>query len=276
MSLNILILGGTSWLGGATARIARQRGHQVTCLARGDSGEVPDGVRLVGADRWIPGAYHGVADQDWDVVVEVSWQPELVESAVAALAARALHWVYVSSGSVYADHSLVGGDESAAICPSWEGSGEVGHEDYAGAKAACETALRAAVVAHRLVIVRPGLIAGSGDPSDRFGYWPGRVARADSADAVLTPPMEIPLQVIDVLDLSAWVVDLGEHRSAGVLDAVGDVVTFGQLAGQCAAAAGRSPAFVPADQDWLLEQGVEPWAGPESLPLWLPSPSTPG
>lgn len=248
----------------------------MTCLARGQSGEAPDGVRLVAADRWIQGAYDGVTGQDWDVVIEVSWQPELVETAVAALAARARHWVYVSSVSVYADHSLVGGDESAAISSPWEGSGEAGHEDYGGAKAACETAFRVAVPVDQLVIVRPGLIAGYGDPSDRFGYWPGRVARAQPADVVLTPPMEIPLQVIDVLDLSGWLVDLGERRTAGVFDAVGEIVTFGQLIGQCVTATGQSPTFVAADQDWLLEQGVEPWAGPESLPLWLPVPEYAG
>ena len=276
-SPRILILGGTSWLGGATARLAHERGHEVTCLARGQAGEAPGGVRLVRADRWEPGAYDEVAGQDWDAVVEVSWQPELVRSALAALAGRTRHWVYVSSVSVYADHSAVDADESSETHLPWTGTGEVGWEEYGPAKVACEAACADAFPDDRLLIARAGLIAGYGDRRDRFGYWPARIAKADAADLqVLVPPMDTAVQVVDVEDLADWLVDAAENQVSGTYDAVGDVFGFEELAGECAAVAETDPTFAPVDQAWLLEQGVEPWAGPESLPLWLPLPEYAG
>ncbi len=102
---SLLILGGTSWLGGALAAQAVQRGLDVTCLARGDSGEVPSGCSFVRADRTSVDAYEAVADRDWDLVVDVARQPGQVRGAVRALGDRAGHWTFVSTGSVYADQS---------------------------------------------------------------------------------------------------------------------------------------------------------------------------
>ena len=106
--MRILVLGGTAWLGGEIARRALERGHQVTCLARGRAGSAPVGATFVAADRDLPTAYGQVSGQDWDVVVDVSWQPGQVRGALEALADRARHWVYVSSGSVYAEHARHG------------------------------------------------------------------------------------------------------------------------------------------------------------------------
>ena len=269
-SRRILVLGGTSWLGGAVARIAHERGNAVTCLARGNSGTVPDGVDLVQADRWEDGAYDGPAGQDWDAVIDVSWQPELVRSALAALAPRAGHWVYVSSISVYRDHSADGTDE---LHEPWAGTGEATAEDYGPAKVSCETACLETVPADQLLIARVGLIAGYGDRSDRFGYWPARVATTESPETVvLVPPMETPVQVIDVEDLAGWLVSTAEAGTSGTYDVAGDVFGFEELLGECADVTGKDPTFAAPEQDWLIEQGVEPWAGPESLPLWLPLP----
>ena len=113
--MEILVLGGTAWLGRIKATEALARGHEVSCLARGERGGVAQGARLIVADRAHPDVYLAVQDRDWDAVVEVSWQPRFVQEAVDALAARARHWVYVSSVSVYADTDVVDADESARL-----------------------------------------------------------------------------------------------------------------------------------------------------------------
>ncbi len=268
--LDLLVLGGTSWLGGAVARHALDRGHRVTCLARGETGTPPDGVTWVRADRTVPGAYDAVADRDWDVVLDVSWQPDQVRSALAALADRAGHWVYVSSCSVYADDAIPGEAEEAAVHPAHPGSGPVAIEQYGPAKVACEEAVVSAMGADHSALGRAGLIGGYGDRSDRFGYWPARVDRAIDGAPVLAPPRDTPVQVVDVEDLAAWLVHVAEHRVPGVFNALGDETTVGAVLDACEAATGRRPAYVEVGDDWLAEQDVAPWMGPESLPLWLP------
>lgn len=239
----LLVLGGTSWLGGALAALAVGRGHHVTCLARGESGTVPAGATHVRADRWSPGAYRGVSNQDWDAVLDVSWQPELVRAALTALAPHSRHWVYVSSISAYADHATPDADESAALLDAWRGSGEAGVEAYPSAKVSCETSCRALVAHDQLLIARAGLIVGYGDRSDRFGYWPTRFARASDGDEVLAPPPGMAVQVVDVVDLACWLLDAAERRLAGTLDAVGPAVTFTDVLAACADVTGVDPPW---------------------------------
>ena len=116
--MKILVLGSTAWLGGQIVSAALIRGHQVTCLARGSAGGVPDGAVLVQADRNDPGSYDTVAADRWDVVIDVSRQPGQVKSAVAALADQVGFYIFVSSGNVYADHSTLGKDEGGALLPA--------------------------------------------------------------------------------------------------------------------------------------------------------------
>ncbi|HSE10036.1 MAG TPA: oxidoreductase [Nocardioidaceae bacterium] len=274
--LRILVLGGTSWLGGHVAKIGVSRGHGVTCLARGESGSVPAGAQHVVADRHRPDAYDVVAEQDWDAVVDVTWQPQFVRSALASLASRTPQWIYVSSISVYADHSLPGADESADLLPTWSGSGTASIEEYGEAKVSCETACREVVGSDRLLVARAGLIVGYGDRSDRFGYWPARFAQSQHSEPVLVPPHDMPVQVIDVLDLAGWLVDSAERGVTGVYDAVGEQLSFADVSASCVAVTGASPDLVDPGEDWLLEAEVSPWAGPDSLPLWLPRESHAG
>jgi nucleoside-diphosphate-sugar epimerase len=248
----------------------------VTCLARGEAGTPPDGVSWVRADRRETGAYDPVAGQDWDAVLDVSWQPDQVRSALAALGARAGHWLYVSSCSVYSDDATPGTDESAATHPPYPDPGPVDIEAYGPAKVACENACVDAMGADHVLIARAGLIAGYGDRSDRMGYWPARAARAADGEPVLAPPPQAPSQVIDVDDLSAWLVLAAEQRTPGRFNAVGEQVTVADYLEASAAAAGSRPAYRSATDEWLASQEVAPWSGPESLPLWLPQPEYAG
>ena len=273
--LDLLVLGGTSWLGGAVARHALARGHRVTCLARGDSGHAPEGAKHVLADRDDPAtAYQAVAGRPWDAVVDVARQPLHVRGALDALAGDARHWVFVSTCSVYADDSEPGQDESARLHEPWRGAGLAPDHEYGPAKVACERAVLDA--APDALVARAGLIVGYGDRSDRFGYWPARFARAGAGDRVLAPPGDQSLQVVDVEDLGGWLVRAAEERTGGVVNAIGIEQTLGALADLCALEAVNPVDVVAVDDAWLQDQKVAPWMGPDSLPLWLPRPEYAG
>ncbi|WDF32810.1 NAD-dependent epimerase/dehydratase family protein [Arthrobacter agilis] len=262
----VLILGGTAWLGRELARVLVRDGDHVTCLARGIAGPPAEGAVLVAVDRALPGAYAAVRGEEWDEVIELSWNVQHVTDALAALAPGAAHWTLISSCSVYASDAEVDQTEAAALM---EPGPDPDIEDYAVAKVLCER-LSAAALGGRLLTVRAGLIVGPGDPSDRFGYWVSRFGLAGDG-AVLTPTLAgRHVQVIDVRDLAAWTVGAGRRGTTGVVNAVGEIHAFGEVMAQARSIAGHTGPVLEAVPEWLVEQGVAYWAGPRSLPLWLP------
>ncbi|KZC93696.1 MULTISPECIES: NAD-dependent epimerase/dehydratase family protein [Clavibacter] len=260
---DVLVLGGTAWIGRLVAERLVARGDRVTCLARGASGSAPAGARHVVADRDGDDAYDAVASADWDEVVDLTSSAAHARAAVAALADRARHWTLVSTVSVYASFERAGDDESAAVVDP------VDLDEYGQAKVAAERAVTAALAGRRM-IVRPGLMAGPGDDSDRFGYWPARFALAGDGPVLVPDASDRRVQVIDARDLADLVVEVGVRGLDGVVDAVGESVPLAEALDLAADAAGSTGERVVVSDARLADAGVRHWAGPRSLPLWLP------
>ncbi|KRF08290.1 reductase [Arthrobacter sp. Soil782] len=260
---NVLMLGGTAWLGFQIAEQLLARGDAVTCLARGESGRAPAGAAFVQCDRRSPDAYGAVANQTWDEVIELSYEPFLVQGALDALADRAKHWTLVSSVSVYATNTDAGADESAPLLEP------VDLEDYGQAKVAAEQVSQEALN-ERLLIIRPGLIAGPGDGSDRFGYWAGRFALAGEGPVLSPIADDRVVQVIDIEDIAIFIAQAGRSGITGVINATGNQHALADVLALCADVAGFTGELVRASDGWLIDHDVRFWAGPRSLPLWVP------
>ncbi|CAB4933582.1 unannotated protein [freshwater metagenome] len=267
--MDLLILGGTAWLGRELSAIALDRGHAVTCIARGTSGGVAEGARFIAADR-DSYDFADIAADSFDAIIELTWQPGQCGDALRALAGRAKHWTFVSSCSVYASHRDVDGDESAELLAATSAL-RAEMSEYGEAKVACEVATRG-FVGDRLLLVRPGLIGGSGDMSDRAGAWVARCAGFPDESLMVPDSLDLVTQVIDVRDLAKWAVGAIENGLTGTFDAVGPQMSLGDWIALARQVAGHSGEVRAVDPSWLIEQGVSEFMGPESLTMWLHDP----
>jgi 2'-hydroxyisoflavone reductase len=267
----LLVLGGTMFLGPEIVEAALARGWKVTLFNRGKTNPqlFPDLEKLHG-DR-DPAKGDGLKSLEgrrWDAVVDTSgYVPRHVQASASLLAPVARQYVFVSTISVYADNSKPGADETAAVGTLKDPAVEkVDGETYGPLKALCEQAAEKAMPG-RTTIVRPGLIVGPNDPSDRFTYWPVRVAKGGEVLAPGTP--QDPTQFIDVRDLGNWIVLLLEKNRTGVFNATGpkEPLPMGELLASCKRVSGSDAAFTWVPSAFLEAQQVAPWS---DMPVWVP------
>ena len=255
--VKLLVLGGTKFLGRHLVENALARGHEVTLFNRGQTNPqlFPEVERLRGDRDGELGALEG---RTWDAVVDTcGYFPRIVRQSAETLRDNVGLYLFVSSISVYRDLSGPV-DEDSPLAeledPTVEDMGEE-FENYGGLKALCERAVQD-VYGDRALIVRPGLIVGPHDPTDRFTYWPRRLRQGGP---ILAPaPPERRVQFIDVRDLAAWMLDLLEAGRGGVFNATNDGVAWGELL------AGGDVVWAP--DEFLLERGVGEWM---ELPMWI-------
>lgn len=272
--MRLLVLGGSVFLSRAVAALAVERGHDVTCACRGASGSVPSGATHVAVDRTHP-LPESLAS--YDAVVDVGRQPSWVRRAVERFPDA--HWVFVSTINVYADDSTADGTPQTLPLrePRWDDVDlSVDPEAYGPMKVACESVVQSGT--RSSTIIRPGLIVGPGDPTGRFTYWVSRLGDVATHPSVLAPgdPEDL-VQVVDVRDLAAWVLACAEGRATGTYDAVGPATPIRELLAAVALGCGGGDAALTwVSQEALVEQGVIPWSGERSLPLWLPRPEHDG
>jgi 2'-hydroxyisoflavone reductase len=274
--LRILILGGTGFIGPHQVRYALARGHKLTLFNRGRKPkEWPAPVEELVGDR-NTGDLKALADREWDVCIDNPTSlPFWVRDAGQVLKGKVKQYVFVSTLSVYASDKATGQDERAPVA------------GYKGADPMKETmeTLRADLEAlygplkalsekeaekwfpGLATVVRPGLIVGPGDETDRFTYWP---ARLDRGGEVLAPgDGKDPVQFIDARDLAEWTIRLVEARTLGVFNAMGPggELTMGAMLDTVRDAVGSKARLTWVPADFLDAQKVSPWG---DMPVWVP------
>ncbi|MGZ5250527.1 MAG: NAD-dependent epimerase/dehydratase family protein [Caldimonas sp.] len=273
--LRLLILGGTGFTGPHQVRYALARGHQVTLFNRGRQPQTwPAPVEELIGDR-NTGDLKALEGRRWDVCIDnPTTLPFWVRDAGRALQGRVDHYVFVSTISVYAANDKAQ-DESAALAP-YAGQDPMAEtaqslrdrigELYGPLKAVSEQEA-ARQFPGAVTIVRPGLIVGPGDETDRFTYWPVRLARGGE---VLAPgDGSDPVQFIDARDLAEWTIRMAESRTLGVFNATGPdrPLTMAGMLGGIASAVHANVRLAWVATEFLEAKGVSPWS---DLPVWVP------
>ena len=266
--LRILVLGGTGFLGPQFVEYALSRGHTLTLFNRGRTNThlFPDVEKLVG-DR--NGDLESRRDRTWDAVVDNSASnPKWVRDSAQLLKDAVGTYLFTSTRSVYSDFSTIGMDESGPVFQVDRAAIDEGRQlPYGQAKALCEVEANAALPG-RTLIVRPGLIVGPGDNTDRFTYWPARIDRGGEVLAPGDPDNRV--MFIDVRDLAEWYVHLLERGALGVLNALGPEapLSYAELLYGIRAVTASPVSFAWVDTDFLLERRVRPYT---DMPLWMPA-----
>lgn len=265
--MDILILGGTVFLGHALVQAALGRGHALTLFNRGKSnpGAFPS-VEAIHGDRARD--MQMLAGRRWDAVIDTcGYVPAEVQRSVDALADSTGQYCFVSTLSVYADLTADRIDEYAPLATLADETIEsVNAETYGPLKALCEQVVMRRMP-ERFFIPRPGLIVGTRDPTDRFTYWPSRIAAGGKVLAPGRP--ERVIQFIDVRDIADWIINMVERRQGGIYNAIGPTppVSMGEFLDACRRQSRSSNRIVWVDEHFLSAHHVAAWT---ELPVWVP------
>ena len=272
--LRILILGGTGFIGPNQVRYAVARGHHVTLFNRGRTNPglfkgVPNIEERIGDRAPNPGNYDSLKTGEWDVVIDnPTTRPRWVREAAAAVQGRAGQYVFISTISVYPDNSVPNADETAAVAttdtPDVE-SGPTFPNLYGPLKALAEKEAEKAFPG-RTTVIRPGLIVGVGDPSDRYTYWPVRVSRGGE---VLAPPADHLIQFIDARDLGEWSVRCAENKVYGTFNGTSRPMTFGKMLTDIRDTTKSNATFTHVTAEFLGEQRIRGWTGKDTIAGWI-------
>ena len=271
--LRILILGGTGFTGPFQVKYALSRGHKVTVFNRGKThpGELPKEVEQLIGDR--NGQLEALKGKQWDVCIDnPTTLPAWVRDAAQILKGNVERYIFISTISVYADTST-GPDENTLLA-KYEGADPFketleamkasGYKTYGPLKALSEQETEKWFPGKSLII-RPGLIVGPRDETDRFTYWPVRI---DRGGEVLAPgnPSD-PVQFIDGRDLAEWTIRVAENRETGIYNATGPAkeLGIGGMLDGIKTALNSNATFAWADAEFLKQQKVEAWS---DMPVW--------
>lgn len=278
--MKLLIVGGTRFLGRYLVRAALERDHEITLFNRGNHSS-ENNVETIHGDRHIDVAK--LRRRRWDAVIDTCGMlPNAVRVAAEVLSDSVDRYVFISTQNVYADVSVPGVCESSPLrtltseeleqAYAIDRSGEPSYGKlYGGLKALCEKAAEE-VMPNRVLTVRPGLIVGPNDYTDRFTYWVVRIARGGDVLAPGRPDRFI--QLIDVRDLAEWTVSMIERKDAGVYNTVGQpsTLTMKNLLDECRGVSRSDASFTWASEEFLLKHEVAAWS---EMPLWLPEEAAP-
>jgi 2'-hydroxyisoflavone reductase len=265
----VLILGGTRFLGPALVEAGLEGGHEITLFNRGQSNPhlFPNLEKLVGnRDPLVDNGLKALEGRQWDVVIDTSgFVPRLAQASAELLAENVSQYVFISTISVYANQGQPDLQESDEVASLPEPSEDV-RRFYGPLKARCEQTVETALTG-RATIIRPGLIVGPEDGTDRFTWWPVRI---DRGGEVLAPGNPIdPVQFIDVRDLARFCIRCIETQTMGVYNAVGPrgSTNIAELLYGCKAVTAADVSFTWVPAEFLASQGVEPWV---HMPVWVP------